>query len=122
MDTTFLVKDSGKREEYASGMVRDTQENKPDYTLIDDDFLERLAVHLTKGAVKYGENNWRKANSKVELRRFKKSAFRHFMQWKRGDKDEDHASATSFNQFAADYVERRLSDPKFDEAMRLEYG
>lgn len=108
---SFQVKDSGKREEYASGMVRDTQENKPDYTLIDDDFLTRLAEHLTKGAVKYGEDNWRKANSKAEMKRFRKSANRHFMEWKMGWTDEDHMSAVCFNLFAYEYVKKRLADP-----------
>jgi hypothetical protein len=118
----FTVKDSGKREEYPSGMVRDTQSGKPDYDLIDDDFLERLAVHLTKGAEKYGENNWRKARSIGEMRRFKKSATRHFHQWRRGDTDEDHVSATAFNQAAYEYVKRRLSDPVFDAEMSALYG
>lgn len=61
----FIVKDSGKRQEYDSGMVRDTQEDKPNYNLIDKDFLLRLANHLTKGAIKYGrdtpitQSNWK---------------------------------------------------------------
>lgn len=108
---TFEVKDSGKREEYPSGMRRDTQEGKPDYTLIDPVGLERVAIHLVKGAEKYGRDNWRKANSEDELTRFKSSAFRHFMQWLRGDVDEDHMAAVVFNLFAAEYVKRELELP-----------
>lgn len=108
----FEVKDSGKREQYDSGMVRDTQEGKPDYTLIDPVGLERVAVHLVKGAEKYGRDNWRKANSEDELTRFKSSAFRHFMQWLRGDIDEDHMAAVVFNLFAAEYVKGKLESTK----------
>lgn len=107
---TFTTKDSGKREEYASGMRRDTQEGKPDYTLLDPAFLKRWAELMVRGAEKYGRDNWRKANSVVELIRFKSSAFRHFMQWINGDTDEDHAAAVAFNIAAAEYVKTKLED------------
>lgn len=117
----FGLKDSGKREEYASGMRRDTQEGKPMYSLIDADMLRRWADHMTKGAAKYGRNNWRLARSAEELERFKDSAFRHFMQWLAGEIDEDHAAAVIFNLAAASYVERRLDDLDFDESMLKKY-
>lgn len=104
----FVVKDSGVREEYPSGMRRDTQEGKPDYTLIHIPFLTRIANHLVKGAKKYGEDNWMKADSPAELKRFKKSAFRHLIQWLSGDDDEDHMAAVCFNLMAAEYVKGRL--------------
>lgn len=106
--TDFIVKDSGERLPYASGMVRDVQTGKPNYRLIDTVFLFRLASHLTKGAEKYGMENWRLANSQEELERFKDSALRHMMQWLNGDIDEDHMSAVAFNLFAAEYVKTRL--------------
>lgn len=112
MDDPFIVKDSGKREEYQSGMRRDTTQGKPMYSLIDRTFLYRLAMHLTKGAEKYGKDNWRMANSQEELDRFKDSAFRHMMQWLNGDTDEDHMSAVAFNLFAAEYVKSRLVESK----------
>ena len=104
----FIVKDSGVREEYPSGMRRDTQEGKPDYTLIHIPFLTRLAIHLGKGAEKYGEHNWMLANSGAELKRFKSSAFRHLLQWLSGLVDEDHAMATVFNIMAAEFVKDKL--------------
>lgn len=117
----FKVLDSGVREEYASGMRRDTQEGKPDYTLIDIPFLTRLATHLVKGAKKYGEDNWRLANSREEWKRFKKSAFRHLIQWLSGLKDEDHAMATVFNIMCAEYVEEKLQpeENKSDDGQDL---
>lgn len=110
MTKDFVVKDSGVREEYESGMKRDTQEGKPDYTLIHIPFLTRLAEHLGKGAIKYGENNWQLADSPKELRRFRKSATRHLIQWLSGEQDEDHAAAVVFNLMAAEYVKQRLED------------
>lgn len=111
MADSFTVKDSGVREEYASGMRRDTQDGKPDYTLIDREGLRRYAQHLTLGAGKYGRDNWRLADSQEELERFRSSAMRHLMQWLNGDRDEDHASAVKFNLDAAEYVQARLTEP-----------
>lgn len=106
---TFKVKDSGQRQEFASGMVRDTSAGKTDYTLIlDGPMLERWAEHLTKGAGKYAPRNWLKAEGEAELARFRQSAFRHFLQWMRGDTDEDHASAVFFNVNGAEFVKAKL--------------
>jgi DNA polymerase II small subunit/DNA polymerase delta subunit B len=105
-----VVKDSGERIEYNSGMVRDTQEGKPDYTLVDLPMLERWAMHMTLGAKKYGRENWQLARSLDELIRFRASAFRHFIQWLRGDRDEDHAAAVYFNIAAAEHVKEKLDE------------
>jgi hypothetical protein len=103
------VKDSGKRQQFDSGMVRDVTEGKVDYTLaVDGPMFHRLAVHLTKGAQKYAKRNWMKARGLAEYLRFKESAFRHFMQWFWGKTDEDHAAATIFNINGAEYVKERM--------------
>ena len=104
----FEVKDSGAREEYPSGMRRDTQSGKPDYTLLDYPMLRRWAEHMTAGALKYGRRNWELADSQGELDRFKASAFRHLMQWLSGDRDEDHAAAVYFNIAAAEMVREKM--------------
>jgi hypothetical protein len=103
----FVTKDSGVRSEYASGMVRDTQDGKPDYALLDRPFLKRWAELMTRGAKKYGRRNWQNANSEEELERFKSSAFRHLMQWLDGETDEDHAAAVCFNLAAAEHVKAK---------------
>src|ERR1035437_3119423 len=97
----FMTKDSGERERYDSGMVRDTAKGKPDYTLIDGPFLYRWAMLMVRGAVKYGRDNWRKAQGEAELLRFRASASRHMQQWLAGDDEEDHAAAVAFNLAAA---------------------
>lgn len=106
----FEIKDSGKREEFQSGMVRDTTDGKTNFLrVLEGPMFDRWAAHLSKGAVKYpdiapGVANWTLANGEPELSRFKESAMRHFRQWLRGDTDEDHAAAVLFNINGAEYV------------------
>lgn len=104
----FQVKDSGERHEFDSGMVRDTNAGKVRYDLLfDGPLAERYSAHLTKGAMKYQPRNWMQAAGQAEAERFKESAIRHFVQWLRGDMDEDHFSATIFNMNGFEYVEER---------------
>ena len=106
---SFEVKDSGKREVFDSGMTRDTTEGKVDFGLaLDGPMFARWAVHLTKGAKKYAKRNWMKASGDAEYERFKESALRHFLQWYRGDRDEDHAAAVYFNINGAEYTKEKI--------------
>lgn len=107
----FITKDSGKREEFVTGMVRDTQDDKPRYDLLDIAFLKRWAQLMARGAKKYGENNWKKAATPEELARFKASAVRHMFQWLEGDISEDHAAAVAFNLAGAEMVKTKLDIP-----------
>jgi len=104
----YSTKDSGARVAFDSGMVRDTDEGKPRYDLIPLYPLRRLAELYARGAKKYGEYNWQRANSDEELARFKASAFRHLVQWLDGDTDEDHGIAVAWNVFAFVWLERKL--------------
>lgn len=109
----YEVKDSGAREQFASGMVRDTAEGKLDYTLIlDGPMFRRWAEHMTKGAVKYSKRNWMKADGTTELGRFKESALRHFIQWFNGETDEDHGAAVFFNINGYEYVKSKIDGGK----------
>lgn len=108
--------DSGAREEYTSGMVRDTEKGKPRFDLIlpvnlpyEDQMLTRWANLMARGAEHYGDRNWEKANGNAEWQRYLSSAFRHFMMWMYGPSDgEDHAAAVFFNITAAEYVQHRM--------------
>ena len=91
------VKDSGTRQEFVTGSVRDTREGKGRFDLIPTDSLRRLAVHYENGSKKYGDRNWEKGQ---ELGRYLDSAFRHLVGVLEGLTDEDHASAVSWNVFA----------------------
>ena len=114
----FITKDSGERQDYDSGMRRDTTHDKPRFgdLIIDgipyeEQLLTRYAMLRTRGAVKYGPRNCELANSQEEADRFKDSAFRHFMQWYTGELDEDHAAATLFNIQLAEMVKYRVDNP-----------
>lgn len=56
-------------------------------------FLE-VAKHFEEGAKKYGENNWQKG---IPVWCYVDSAVRHYLKWKRGDKDEPHDRAFVWN-------------------------
>jgi hypothetical protein len=104
----FVVKDSGERKLFESGMQRDTTTGKTRYDLLfDGPMLKRWAKHLTLGADKYEGRNWMKAAGPEELERFRESAIRHFIQWMDGETDEDHAAAVFFNINGAEYVGER---------------
>ena len=107
----FVVKDSGVREEYANGFVRDTEDGKYDYArilrieglhLIPIEALERWGAHMVKGAEKYGEDNWKQARGPIAIGRFLRSLCRHVVQYIRKDRTEDHAAAVCFNVWAAE--------------------
>ena len=106
----FETKDSGVRQQFSTGMVRDTSVDKPRYDLIYMPMLKRWAELMSRGAVKYGARNWEKASTVEELNRFKESAFRHFVQWISGDTDEDHGAAVLFNISGAELVKERLNE------------
>lgn len=112
----FEVKDSGARQRFDSGMVRDTTENKIGWHRVaDGPMLRRWAEHLTKGAAKYpdvahGVANWTLAEGDAELERFRQSAFRHFMAWYYGEVDEDHAAAVFFNVNGCEDVRAKQGD------------
>jgi hypothetical protein len=91
------VKDSGNRQEFGTGSVRDTNEGKGRFDLIPTDALRRLAIHYQNGAKKYGDRNWEKGQP---LGRYLDSAMRHLLAVIDGKTDEDHVSAVSWNMFA----------------------
>jgi hypothetical protein len=111
-DNAFVTKDSGERVNFPSGMRRDTDTGKPRYDLIPRFMLRRVAELYARGAVKYGDDNWQLANSETELTRFQASAFRHFIQWLDGERDEDHGAAVFFNIAAAEHVRAKLEEQK----------
>jgi len=91
------VKDSGERQEFDTGSVRDTAEGKPRYDLITPIGLYRLAIHYANGAKKYGDKNWEKGQP---LSRYIASLERHLQRLKVGLEDEDHEAAIAWNILA----------------------
>ena len=116
MGAGFVTRDSGGRVEFPTGVRRDVESGKPRFDLVcplgvafDDLMLTRWAALMGRGAEKYGDRNWEKAETAEEFERFRSSAFRHFMQWMCGARDEDHAAAVLFNIQGAEYVRDRIA-------------
>ncbi len=123
---SYETKDSGHRETYPSGMVRDTQDGKPRFDLMwplgvpyEEQFLTRVAALLARGAVKYGDRNWEKGNSEEELNRALASAARHFAQWLSGEDDEDHGAAVVFNIMQAETLNWKLKAMELQTKINL---
>ncbi len=60
--------------------------------------LLEVAKHFEEGAVKYGDNNWRKG---IPVHCYIDSAVRHYLKFLRGDKDEPHDRAFCWNILCA---------------------
>lgn len=56
--------------------------------------LLEVAKHFEDGAKKYGESNWQKG---IPAKCYIDSAVRHYLKWRRGDKDEPHDRAFVWN-------------------------
>lgn len=112
----YVTKDSGNRESFGGGMVRDTNEGKARFDLLwpqllpyEQQLLTRVAMLMARGAQKYGERNWEKACDQPALERYQESGLRHHFQHLGGDTEEDHAAAVVFNLIGEEYVKWRLA-------------
>jgi hypothetical protein len=99
------VKDSGTRQKFKTGAVRDIQQGKGRFDLISPIFLRRLARHYENGAVKYGDRNWEKG---IPIGRFLDSAIRHLNEYREGLRDEDHLAASAWNIACIIHVEEMI--------------
>jgi hypothetical protein len=91
----FGMQDSGKRETFESGAVRDTAVGKSRPDLISPFATEKLAHWLRLGAEKYSPRNWEKG---IPLSRCLASAQRHLLKYQQGAEDgEDHLAAAYCN-------------------------
>lgn len=97
MEKQFVTKDSGQRQEFGTGSVRDLATGKGRYDLIPTMPLRRLAGLYERGAAKYGDRNWEKGQP---LMRYVDSAMRHLNCLLAGEPEEDHATAVVWNMFA----------------------
>ena len=86
--------DSGERETFETGAVRDTAEGKPQPHLISPFAIERLGAWLAVGAEKYGPRNWERG---ISSERHCASLCRHLMKYQQGCKNEDHLAAVFCN-------------------------
>lgn len=99
------VKDSGKRQEFDTGSVRDTNSGKGRFDLIAPYATLRLAQHYENGSKKYGDRNWELGQP---LSRYLDSAMRHLTKVIMGLEDEDHLSAATWNLMAVIETQKRI--------------
>jgi hypothetical protein len=115
------VKDSGVRQEFNTGAVRDIQKGKGRFDLISPIALIRLAKHYENGAVKYGDHNWQKG---MPLSRYLDSLIRHAYKLLMGMDDEDHAAAIAWNAFAyihtKELIDRGKLPKKLDDIIKYD--
>lgn len=113
--------DSGKREEFTTGAVRDTAEGKPRVDLISPYAQWREGEWLRKGAEKYAERNWEQG---ISISRCMASLERHVQKYKMGDTSEDHMAAIRTNagfiihfeeMMERDLITKDLNDMPFYE-------
>jgi hypothetical protein len=104
-DTPAFVEmqDSGKREVFETGAVRDSQEGKPRPDLVSPFALERVGHWMAKGAEKYGLYNWQKG---MNYSRVTASLYRHLLAFMKRDNTEDNLAAIVANAcFLMHYAE-----------------
>jgi len=107
---SYITRDSGQREHFASGMVRDLRQGKGRYDLVSPYGLKRIADVYERGASKYADRNWEKG---APLCRFFDSAMRHMQQWLKGENDEDHLAQAAWNLIAMMHLEE--THPELDD-------
>lgn len=105
----FVVKDSGKRQKFDTGAVRDIQVGKGRFDLLPPKAIERMAKHYESGAVKYDDNNYLKG---MPISRFLDSCLRHINKYRCGESDEDHLIAAAWNLFAIVETEELIKRKK----------
>lgn len=124
----FEIKDSGTREQYSGGMVRDTADRGIAWSNIHyGPMLFRWATHCTKGREKYedpepGIPNWTlgKADAMAIWLRAQESFERHAAAWLGGWYDEDHAAAIFFNVNLKEFVEAYLTSEERAHCRRIQ--
>ena len=83
-----------KAQSFDTGAKRDVAEGKNRHELVSPFAIDRLAKHLTDGAVKYESRNWEKG---IPFDRTWASAKRHIAAYEMGKTDEDHLVAAFCN-------------------------
>ena len=121
VSTENNMEDSGKREQFTTGAVRDTAEGKSRPDLISPYAQLRKGDWLRLGAEKYAERNWEKGMS---FSRCIASVCRHLFQYMMGKINEDHLAAIAVNcEFLMHYeamIEKGLLPKELDDLPKYE--
>lgn len=101
------LKDSGSRQQFNSGAVRDNGKGKGRFDLLSTQMLFRLARHYENGALKYEPRNFEKG---MPISRCVDAAMRHLIKYLAGWNDEDHLAAVCWNIAAIMLYEERMPE------------
>lgn len=101
------LKDSGSREEFSTGAMRDDGTEKGRYDLLVTQALFRDTLHLERGASKYNDRNYEKG---MPISRCFDAAMRHLNKYLAGWNDEDHLAAARWNLAAIMLYEHRMPE------------
>lgn len=88
-----VIKRDAESRTFESGAKRDSNSNKPFCHNFKAYSRLRFGYHMTKGANKYGDNNWLKG---LPNECYLESVDRHLALYISGDRSEDHLSAIIF--------------------------
>jgi hypothetical protein len=108
------LKDSGTRDVYDSGAVRDGQEGKGRMDLLPVRALIEVSKVFEAGAKKYAARNWEKG---LPLSRYMDSGLRHAFRWLKGDRDEPHLAMAIWNLLCLLDTQMRIADGLVDPAL-----
>jgi len=108
------ILDSGKRQTFETGSVRDVREGKGRFDLLPPAAITLLAKHFEEGAKKYGDNNWLKGQP---LSRYLDSALRHLFKVLAGQEDEPHDRAAAWNLMAYMETKERIRDGRLPKEL-----
>lgn len=89
-----MLPQTNGNEALGTGAIREMNDGKGRFDLIEPELLFRLALHSEFGAKKYSERNWEKG---IPASRCLNSAFRHLVKYQAGWDDEDHLTAVVWN-------------------------
>jgi len=78
---------------------RKDDKDKVQLDLIEPSFIMGVGKVLTKGAEKYGKNNWQKLDDAAD--RYYAAIMRHLMAWRMGEKSDEDSGLNPMYHIAA---------------------
>jgi hypothetical protein len=108
------MQDSGERLTFSTGAQREPGKELRRFDLIPHKPLLDLAYWYGMGAKKYSDRNWQKG---LPLSSFLNSAMAHLTKLNEGWKDEDHASAVSWNMFGFVWTANEVAEGRLPSSL-----
>jgi hypothetical protein len=90
----LTIKDSGERQKFSTGAVRDKQSGKGRMDLLPYRALLQVSKLFEEGAIKYEARNWEKG---IPITRYLDSLMRHTSNFAIGNNDEPHLVQLAWN-------------------------